>query len=961
MENKNKTNNNKKKNMNNAETKTKVSSRSRVVVGLVTALVVATAIGSAIFFAGVVPPAGCQKQDDDTYKCDFSEAFTNNSNIDKDKTDDWMQIDEGHLVLNPSEQIKLRKGQEFSDDDKPAQQICGTFCTFGECTDQISIAQMSRIVLGPLKKNNQNTPDASLNFVDARLGKNSSLPYELNTEFFRPNGNPNDIGMAIFDSSNPDSAIVYNDFFGSSKPSILPISPGGRTELRANTCGQTRETYFLPVDSEGFSDFNPVNQAFDTRFIQGATVSKDVSTNLNDKYNITSADFNPQIANLDGVIFGAQKIRGMVLILASNNNGNTWYIPSEYSIDQGQTWKQVGKEDFFIDRLADKRYRFNFTNSEGHNLKWAAVIQSDDNNLHEQREINAGDRFENLGGMLEAGGGADDFDIGMTNSEIFDINTNTHVNPMTEKQLIAGGIMTAGQAGNKTYYFMNRAYWPNYSDAAIQASQNFNENNVIIESLTPEIVQVFDASKGNKTIVGGSEDGANNDQFNVVDVVIGGIKPGYGKLKVSFLGPAGGDARRIISEKEFGFLVLPQAYLNLDKLDISYTAVKTDEVPDTGGDVNDPGVQNQGIGASTYIYRGHNRVIVKLAGANDETKNQLKSSFDAKTLKFNYGTDKNNLDKTAKVYFDTKDSKYYAVLRDLKGGEKDGYNKDGFSDGRMQYYYQFKAGNSDIFLDAEKQNTVGDFKTLNRKRTVLYYYNWIFDRKYDLNKDYAWADVQDGGVNFWYDTNITLPGIRFMMLNDRRYKEFNTYLNKKKTTKKLVAWLYKKGLDRIYDDNLYKFADDNGVNYWYRQMTKIRKKDRISKEGAKFAISASTEARNQLQELFNSKNEANAEFSYNVVLKRGGDQGGVDYLIDTFKDSQKRMREDLANSFEYNNRLETIEKEGGRKSAIAELYETLYARPADVSGVDYWAESNQTIPQIKEDFLKSNEFINVLK
>lgn len=967
MNNKNKTNN--KKHMNNVKTKTRVSSRSRVVVGLVTALVVITAIGTAIFFAGVVPPAGCQKQDDNTYICSKTEDFLNFNNIDGDSSDSQMVLKDGKLLLNPSKQISLTT-KELTENDQTARltkQICGKICapnSSGDsdvpaCIDDISLANM--VDIRNLKVEKAGVQTNTMNFTGAKLGKKSDLPYKFEYEIFDQNGEGSNYSQAMVQSTNPTAAVVYNDMFGSTRLSVLPIAPDGFTTLQVNACGQKKASTQVAVDISEFDQFNPVGQVLDTSFIQGQTVSKNISTNLDDKYNITQAEIDVNISELEGILLqDSDQIKGDITLLASNDDGKTWYIPSAFSEDR-QNWKNLSEEsDYIINKIGAKKFRYDFTNSQGHALKWATIIQSDDNGLYNLRRIQADipqQEIPNLappdlmpGGQNGQAGG---FEIGMTSSPLMEIQNNSDRNQMLEEDLINAGIITAGNENAKDYFFLKKNYWPTQDPAG---TDNFNSDNVIIENLTPEILQVPGQNE-NHIIRVTDQAGHPSDHLNSVSHIIAGIKVGYGKIKVTFLSPDGGEGRRVLSKKEFGFLVLPDAYLNLDKLNISYTAIKTDEVD---GD-DDPGTENQGVGTSTYIYRGHNRVIVKLAGANDETKNQLKSSFDAKTLKFNYGTDKNNLDKTAKVYYDTKDSKYYAVLRDLQGGKKDGYDQDGFSDGRMQYYYQFKAGNSDIFLDTERQNTIGDFKTLNRKRTILYYYNWIFDRKYDLNKDYTWKNVQNGGVDFWYNTDITLPGIRFMMLNDRRYKEFNNYLNKKKTTKKLVAWLYKKSLDRIYDDNLYKFADDNGVNYWYRQMTKIRQKDRISKEGAKFAISASIEARNQLQELFASKDEANAEFSYNVVLKRGGDQDGVNYLIDTFKDSQKRMREDLANSFEYNNRLETIEKEGGRKAAIAEIYETLYARPADVAGVDYWAGSNKTIPQIKEDFLKSDEFVNVLK
>ncbi|MFA6296042.1 MAG: PKD domain-containing protein [Patescibacteria group bacterium] len=387
------------------------------------------------------------------------------------------------------------------------------------------------------------------------------------------------------------------------------------------------------------------------------------------------------------------------------------------------------------------------------------------------------------------------------------------------------------------------------------------------------------------------------------------------------------------------------------------------------GDQVDPGTQNpsdietdttgmQGLPnvsvTATNIFRGSDRVIVKILGNDDNSKNEVKTAFDAKTLTFKYGTDKNNLNKEAEVRYDDKANQYYVVLRKLEGGEKQGFNDNGFTDGRMKYYYRFMVGDKGLYVDSNKTTTLASFKTLNRMRTVLYYYNWIFDRNYDLTKDYDWNKEQNGGVKFWYDTNLSLPGIRFAMINDRKFKVFDETLDKKKKNMNLVTWLYKKILDRIYDDNLYKFAGE-GADFWLSQMTDIAEADRLNKSAVKYGISVSNEYRDQLAEMAASENEAQAEFAYIVVLKRAGDKNGVKYLMDTF-DSQLGMRENLFNSQEYNQRLIDIEKASGKKGAITELYETIYARPADKAGVDYWDSTGQSIPEIKAEFLNSDEF-----
>lgn len=952
--------NNKKSNRKNMITSTqekiKTKSSARIITGIIVAVLVAMAIGTAIYFAGIIPPAGCQTQDDGSFLCVAREDFSNNSKIDTEKSDNWMEIKDNRLILNPAAQIKLRKNVGFSEDDKSMQQVCGTFCapTEGLCIDGLSLKQMNQIGFGLLVKNDQIIQDNTLTFENMHLGQKNALPYRQQLLFTKDDGSKNLFGLAMVDSSNPDAGIVYNDFFGSNAPFLMPISPG-RTEFRVNACGQTKNSNIMTITADGLEQYNPVGQELDTSFIQGLNVSKNFSNNLNKDYNIISADFKPEIADLPGVrVANSNTIKGAIIIIASNDGGSTWYMPAQYSVDNGQNWQQIEEGDAYFYQLNnDKSLRFEFTNSKGADLRWAVTIVSDEANFlqlrqREQQFLPEQQAGENL--LPGGNGAADDFDIGMISNKI--VQLNNAQNPFKPGEEVAGGILTQGES--QDYYF--------YDPTNPEDPQLYQEN-IAISSLDEEVLTVDNIESSNYLTFFTD----HNYSPEITKAAFHAHKVGWAKIIVTYFEPGSRDFAR--AEKEYGFLVLPQAYLNLDKLDIAYKTTKVDDVDGDGpgddndgdSDPDDPKPDGEISGTTTFIHRGANRVIVNVAGNDDLAKGMLNQAFVNNNLKLNFGTDKNNLDKNAKVYYDSKTNRYYAVLRDLKGGEKDNYNQDGFNDGRMKYYYRFSIGDKGVFLDADKKTTLGTFKTLNRKRTILYYYNWIFDRKYNLEKDYDWNKIQDGGVKYWYDTNITLPGIRFMMLNDRRFDEFNKYLNNKKKTKKLVNWLYKKVLDRIYDDNLYKFADQDGVNFWYQQMTKIRQRDRISREGVKFGISSSRESRNQLEELFESKKEANAEFSYNVVLKRGGDQSGVNYLIKTFGDSQKRMREDLANSFEYNNRLEAVEQQEGRKAAIAELYETLYARPADIAGVDYWTNTNLTIPQIKEDFLHSNEFLNVLQ
>ena len=1262
----NKKNNKKKKMTNNLKIKT----RSKTSVGIFTAVIAAILLGGIIYFAFFALPAGCSTEDGVT-KCKFEEKFDNTTKIDLDMTDPQMQISSVGLVLNPSEQIKLTKGEDF--DSAPTKQICGLLCAKGECYEGLTRADMATVNIDGLTKDGADV-QASANFLDLGSIRNyDDFPYALNFNILRENREQNNMAMAMVESSNPEVAIAYNGFFGTKDAPVLPISPG-RTQMRVDTCGEERGNYFATVNEDGFANFNPQG-SLDTRFIQGLAMSKNVSANTAN-YNIESAEVKENIAPTDNMLQD-DRLKGNIIILMSNDDGKTWYVPSRYSENNGDTWQEFETEEEYYSKaviidINERILGYDFNGSSGNKLKWAVMIQSQEyeNVLVEQGLENipgVGD-IEEIPIINPVGGGADNFDIGMTWSGF--IQDMSDANPMLAQDVLSGGIISIpapdGQPG-ATYSFFNRSFFDDYANWT--PNLEFKKDNVRIRSLTEEVLTVHDGSAGNGTLEASKAQGHSTDDLPSVNVVISGKKAGYGKIRVDYspdgwaeapeasldevdslgnirankiaiegdyayvlaesdvnfflhivdisdpdnlwltsnflmeggslndihvngnyvyiangregikiidvadkispqeiasidgnaqavyvdnnyiyasadgdfvvynkgtripigstpvpfatqiyiegnyayvtsllgglriidisdptspqelsyfnpdnqqprtatvivddyaylananngiwiinisdknnpsevgnfdslaldlavsgnslyvakenegvqlvsiadrenpvevassntTGPAiriaaqGGYAyvaeglsglqnfelneqlnQNVIS-KEFGFLVLPQAYLNLDNLDIEYTISKSGEEEIPSSELENPGQENpseteedtgdvspeENVSISpTKIYRGHNRVIVKAEPNDDFSKDKMKSAFDAGNLKFKYGTNKSKLDQSAKVYFDDRDNKYYTVLRELKGGKKDGYNQGGFENGRMKYFYRFKIGDKGVYTNQDKTTTLAKFKTLNRKRTVMYYYNWIFDRKYNLDKDYNWDEVQKGGLMYWYKTNITLPGIRFMMLNDRKFEEFNKYLGKKKKTKKMVNWLMKKELDRIYDNNLYKFADQGGIDYWYRQMTKINQQDRISKVGVKFAISASKEYRSQLEEFFASKKDANAEFAYNVVLKRGDDEGGLQYLVENFSDSPKAMRENLANSFEYNNRLEQINEELGRKATIAELYETLYARPADIAGVDYWDGTGKSLPEIKEEFLHSDEFENVLK
>lgn len=388
-------------------------------------------------------------------------------------------------------------------------------------------------------------------------------------------------------------------------------------------------------------------------------------------------------------------------------------------------------------------------------------------------------------------------------------------------------------------------------------------------------------------------------------------------------------------------------------------------------DFPDPDAE-KGISFQPIIWhRGHSRVVLKWKFTKGVENNVAASDID-----FKYGKNNKELNLGAKVYQDKNDKEYpyYVVITALLGGEYSDKNDGGYEAGRFKYFYQIKT--------KEKESKVAEFKTLNRLQTIGYYYDLILNRGYvsgEKGNLSAWeklenefegkkvADLESGGPAFFYKPEgqepLTLLGVKFTMLNDKKYQEFDNILGKapaEKGEKLAVEDLYRKIHDRIYEDNLGKFFDVKGVEYWVSRLDpKIVGKDVIDIFGVKFAMSVSQEYQ---QELFGGLgvSEAKPEMAYQIVLKRGADKAGLENLKNKYQLS-KDMRKELALSKEYENRLSEIEKSRGRAAAIEELYETLYARAADIQGRDYWDKTGLSILEIRDKFLQSNEFLNVLK
>ncbi|MEW6407341.1 MAG: hypothetical protein AB1465_01490 [Patescibacteria group bacterium] len=410
----------------------------------------------------------------------------------------------------------------------------------------------------------------------------------------------------------------------------------------------------------------------------------------------------------------------------------------------------------------------------------------------------------------------------------------------------------------------------------------------------------------------------------------------------------------------FSAVVLPYSTPVLSEAEISFaTEPKPTPKPEEPLDIS-----------SFVWHRGPTRLVLKWNFTQGAQNN-----LDPKDISFKYGENKNSINKGAKVYKDKNDGKYYVVLRDLKGGEWSDKNDQGFEKGRFPYYYQVSVAN--------KITEPKIFKTLNRMQTIGYYYTLVLDRDYLKNQDETnlkkWEtpdsefagkkvkDLEKGGPGFFYKPegkeSLTLPGIKFTMINDRMMKEFDNKLlalQKEKETKEAISMLYRVIHDRIYNEDLGKFYDQKGLEYWVsRTDSKITGKDAIDIFGVKFALSVSKEYQDELISAIGAA-EAKPELAYQIVLKRGADKAGAKYFGASFA-LAKDMRKHLAESEEYTNRLKEIEKEFGRSSAISEMYETLYGRAPDVKGVEYWDKTGSSFDILMQKFLSSDEFVKVLK
>lgn len=387
------------------------------------------------------------------------------------------------------------------------------------------------------------------------------------------------------------------------------------------------------------------------------------------------------------------------------------------------------------------------------------------------------------------------------------------------------------------------------------------------------------------------------------------------------------------------------------------------------------------------IHRGADRVIVKWGYADQAAEDALKakavSGKKLDFLKFSYlplaGP---GARKEADTYFDKTDVKtpFYAVLTGLQGGERCDAPGENLDCGRGVYTFR-------VTTDGVESDDLA-FKTLNRLQTVMYDYELVFGDRLrskglditKVEKDDALVQLRDqkrelggriDGIRFYNDPKsvdahsdakaASLSGVKFAIMNDRKFAEYGTRLlvtEQRRGTKKAVEHLYTAIQDRIYPENLAKICDAKGCAYWVAQVTRDDAK-RIDLNGVALAMLLSEEYSGIQAQVAADPLRFFADYAYLTVLKRGGDEDGVKDLAKRFSQDPRpldAMRLRLAESKEFKDRVTALEKSGGRRAAITELYETCFFRPADMAGVTYWTDqANLSVNTLREQFCKAGE------
>lgn len=96
---------------------------------------------------------------------------------------------------------------------------------------------------------------------------------------------------------------------------------------------------------------------------------------------------------------------------------------------------------------------------------------------------------------------------------------------------------------------------------------------------------------------------------------------------------------------------------------------------------------------------------------------------------------------------------------------------------------------------------------------------------------------------------------------------------------------------------------------------------------------------------------------YQELLKREPDSGGLDHWTASSL-SIDEIRQEFLNCEEYKN-LQANQADASRKEAIANLYRELLKREPDEGGLNFWSQGPLSLDQVREEFLKSEEYKNL--
>lgn len=941
--------------MNNREeltTQTSTKSKTRIATGIVFAILVAIGIGTAIWYFGVARLG--------TGTIEFSEAFDDANDLvlgNEGKlvglTEETTIVDANGNFQNVTEEynnIELASNENsFSKDlnTESTNYLCST--SLANKIDTIEITpnpQKVTIV-------DNSVQSSWLRFGIDRL--RNAIQISINGKPINPDTGDFD-GSSIGDDFVNYNSITWSDLlrWKSSQPKVLLMTANGsiipvfkgKSTISAGICGIPSNSLEITVDSDLTSDeavFNNITNA-------GLGTAKPFFEEKLTNKLILSKELSETHAGANEINISGKSIKGI--------EGKLWldrmYYPlAEYrdsikasdlklffSFDKGATWRKV-------DLIRDINYNFVYNFNQ--------------------------DIFQQTASGLK-------YALG------YEFNANTGNLNGVEYNKPLENIVSFKGSEDVNFFTIPQSNTLDFKQAQKEDTKtNFAENLIKLET-----IEVACSSGGYDTKC---YQGAKTKALN----------PGISNIQI--ITPDDPDSVPANTSVSKEMVTLPTS-LYLDRLDFS---VKTGELGDEplppDGNTNDPacndnfvcpeGQIRQGctqdcIGADSsscaegevmindkcesvlekgndanlmvnpkIIYKGADRAIIAWTVSNDEYKNKELSfkygTFDAKNLKKDENDkivleDENN----ATVRYAEAQNYYYVVLRNLKGGEFADKNDAGYINGRKPYVFQVSLG--------EKFANPTTIKTLNRFQAILYYYNLVLSENFDVNR-YEQLDknIRSGGPAFYYKPGeqepLSLKGVQFTLLNDRKFKEFDNRINataKKFGNKKTVQELYGRVHDRIYDEDLTKKFDDAGVNYWTKQIER-NDDNRIDILGTKFALSVSPEAVGEITTMSaEDQKKANSDLAYEIVLKRGGDQKGVLELKKL--QNPKEMRKKLANSKEFDDRLKSIK---GRVEQIKELYETLYARAADIAGVNYWDKTGKSIQEIKQEFLNSADFSNV--